>query len=154
MNKKIYQFTIVFLCFASLLQAQQLVPITKSEVLIKVSEENQTLKISNEDFNGARADYRQTNAVFLPNITVSHTGISTTNPLMAFGSKLNQEILTANDFNPALLNNPNQIQNFATKLEIQQPLINIDGIYQRKAAKAKNGSHLTSISKNKRVFIS
>lgn len=127
----------MFLSFVSVLQAQQLVPISKSEVLNKVSENNQSLKISNEDFKSARADYRQTNAIFLPNITASHTGISTTNPLMAFGSKLNQEILTQNDFNPALLNNPDQTQNFATKLEIQQPLINIDGIYQRKAAKAK-----------------
>ncbi len=127
----------MFLSFVSVLQAQQVVPISKSEVLNKVSENNQSLKISNEDFKSARADYRQTNAIFLPNITASHTGISTTNPLMAFGSKLNQEILTQNDFNPALLNNPDQIQNFATKLEIQQPLINIDGIYQRKAAKAK-----------------
>jgi outer membrane protein TolC len=137
MNKKIYPFSIVFLSFVTLLEAQQLVPITKSEVLTKVSEDNQTLKISNEDFKGARADYRQTNAVFLPNISVSHTGISTTNPLMAFGSKLNQGILTQNDFNPALLNDPSQTQNFASKLEIQQPLINIDGMYQRKAAKAK-----------------
>ena len=137
MNKILYHITIGFLFFVSLLQGQQLVPITKSEVINKVSEDNQSLKISNEDFNGARADYRQTNAVFLPNISVSHTGISTTNPLMAFGSKLNQAILTQNDFNPALLNNPNQTQNFATKLEIQQPLINVDGIYQRKAAKAK-----------------
>ena len=84
-----------------------------------------------------RRSYRQTNAVFLPNITASHTGIATTNPLMAFGSKLNQEILTQNDFNPALLNDPSQIENYATKLEIQQPLINLDGIYQRKAAKSK-----------------
>ena len=28
-------------------------------------------------------------------------------------------------------------QNFATKFEIQQPLINVDGIYGRQAAKAK-----------------
>ena len=56
---------------------------------------------------------------------------------MAFGSKLNQEILTQADFNPALLNDPETIQNFATKLEIQQPLINVDGIFQRKAAKSK-----------------
>jgi outer membrane protein TolC len=106
-------------------------------VLEKLIEGNQNIKISEEDFKQARADYRQTNAIFLPNIKASHTGISTTNPLMAFGSKLNQEILTASDFNPALLNDPDQIQNFATKFEIQQPLINMDGLYQRKAAKAK-----------------
>jgi len=118
-------------------QAQELMPISKIEVLSKVSENNTSIKISEEEFNQARADFRQTNAVFLPNITASHTGIATTNPLMAFGSKLNQEILTQNDFNPTLLNNPSQIENYATKIEIQQPLINFDGIYQRKAAKSK-----------------
>ena len=137
MNKKLYSITLGVLGFASLLQSQEVVPITKSEVLSKVSEVNQTLKISDEDFKQARADYRQTNAIFLPNITASHTGISTTNPLMAFGSKLNQEILTQNDFNPALLNDPSQTQNFATKFEVQQPLLNLDGVYQRKAAKSK-----------------
>lgn len=118
-------------------KGQDLVPITKSEVLIKVSENNTSIKISEEEFKQAKADFRQTNAVFLPNITASHTAIATTNPLIAFGSKLNQEILTQNDFNPALLNDPSQIENYATKFEIQQPLINFDGMYQRKAAKSK-----------------
>ena len=126
----------VFIWSAST-QAQEVKPISKSEVLTQVSENNTSIKISEEEFNQAKADYRQTNAIFLPNITASHTGISTTNPLMAFGSKLNQEILTMNDFNPALLNDPETTQNFATKLEVQQPLINVDGIFQRKAAKSK-----------------
>ncbi|MFC7445453.1 MULTISPECIES: TolC family protein [Mesoflavibacter] len=123
--------------WSSLTQAQEVKPISKSDVLTQVSENNTSIKISEEEFNQAKADFRQTNAIFLPNITASHTGISTTNPLMAFGSKLNQEILTQADFNPALLNDPETIQNFATKLEIQQPLINVDGIFQRKAAKSK-----------------
>ena len=126
----------VFIWSAST-QAQEVKPISKSEVLTQVSENNTSIKISEEEFNQAKADYRQTNAIFLPNITASHTGISTTNPLMTFGSKLNQEILTSNDFNPALLNDPETTQNFATKLEVQQPLINVDGIFQRKAAKSK-----------------
>ncbi|MGY8911016.1 MAG: TolC family protein, partial [Flavobacteriales bacterium] len=105
--------------------------------LAKVSENNTAIKISEEEFNASKADYKQTNAVFLPNITASHTGISTTNPLMAFGSKLNQGILTAADFNPTLLNNPTTTQNFATIIKVEQPLINLDGFYQRKAAKSK-----------------
>lgn len=129
--------------FAALLQvafsvyAQEAVRLSKVEVLERILKNNTTLKIEGENYNQAKADYRQTNAVFLPNIAVSHTGISTTNPLMAFGAKLNQEILTQNDFNPALLNNPEATKNFATTLEVQQPLINADGIYQRKAAKSK-----------------
>ncbi len=137
MKKKIH-IVILFLFFGhTFLRAQDIVAITKTEILFKVLEGNTSIKISEEEFKQARADYRQTNAVFLPNITASHTAIATTNPLMAFGSKLNQEILTQNDFNPALLNDPSQIENFATKLEIQQPLINLDGMFQRKAAKSK-----------------
>jgi len=115
--------------------AQELKTITKDEVLNYALENNNSLKISVEAFNEAKADYRQTNAIFLPNISVSHTGIATTNPLMAFGSRLNQEILTQADFNPNFLNDPSQIENFATVFEIQQPLINTDAFYQRKAAK-------------------
>ncbi|WP_405611211.1 TolC family protein [Polaribacter sp. Asnod1-A03] len=129
---------ILFLFVGTLfLQSQEIIPISVNEVLLKVRENNTSIKISQEEFNAAKADYSQTNAVFLPNISASHTGISTTNPLMAFGSKLNQEILTSNDFNPALLNDPSVTRNFATKIEVQQPLINLDGFYQRKAAKSK-----------------
>jgi len=117
--------------------AQEIISIYKSEVIIKIKNRNLSLKISAEEFNKAQADYRQTNAIFLPNITASHTGFTTTNPLMAFGSKLNQGILTQADFNPALLNNPTQTQNFATIIKVEQPLINMDGVYQRKAAKSK-----------------
>src|SRR5690606_6594236 len=135
MKKQIYLLN--FILISVVAQAQQLVPVTKTEVLARVSEENRSIKISEQEYLEAKADYKQTNAIFLPNITASHTGMATTNPLMAFGSKLNQEILTPSDFNPDLLNNPGQVENFATRFEIQQPLINMDGFYQRKAAKSK-----------------
>ena len=117
--------------------AQDTLTISKNDLLQKVTENNLQIKVAEKSFQSAKADYRQSNALFLPNINVSHTGISTTNPLMAFGSKLNQEVLTASDFNPALLNDPEKTQNFATKIEVQQPLFNLDGLYGRQAAKAK-----------------
>ena len=116
---------------------QDTLAISKGELLQKVAEKNLQIKIAEKNYQSAKADFSQSAALFLPNINVSHTGISTTNPLMAFGSKLNQEILTMADFNPALLNDPAKTQNFATKFEIQQPLINVDGLYGRQAAKAK-----------------
>ena len=140
MKKSIYILVFGFSLFTTVLKGQeglQVIPITKAEVLNQVSENNTSIKISEQEFLQAKADYRQTNAVFLPNISISHTGISTTNPIMAFGSKLNQAIITTADFDPNLLNNPDAITNFATKFEIQQPLINADGIYQRKAARSK-----------------
>lgn len=117
--------------------AQVTTLITKEEVIARVKESNNTLKIAEQDVLAAKGDFNQTNAILLPIISVSHTGIATTNPLMAFGSKLNQKILTTADFNPDLLNDPNQIEDFATRVEIQQPLLNFDGVFQRKAARAK-----------------
>jgi outer membrane protein TolC len=135
MKKVLIVITILLLSLLS--RAQEVVLISKNDVVAKTKENNIAIKMSQHEVLMAKADYRQTNTVFLPNISVSHTGIATTNPLMAFGSKLNQEILTASDFNPDFLNNPSQIKNFATRFEIQQPLLNVDGIYQRKAAKIK-----------------
>lgn len=117
--------------------AQDTLSVSKSDVLEKVNDKNLQIKIAEKAFKSAQADYRQSNALFMPNISASHTAITTTNPLMAFGSKLNQEILTMNDFNPTLLNDPEHVENFATMIEVQQPLINLDGLYERKAAKAK-----------------
>jgi outer membrane protein TolC len=130
-------FFLPALLFGLLLQAQETVSIGKEEVLEKVLEKNRQLRISQQEFLAARAQYRQTNAIFLPNISVSHTGMTTNNPLMAFGSRLNQERVTQMDFDPARLNNPDRIDNFATKVEVQQPLINLDGFWERGAAKNK-----------------
>ena len=117
--------------------SQDTLTISKKDIWQKASDKNLQIKLANQNFKSAQADYRQSNALFLPSISASHTAISTTNPLMAFGSKLNQEMLTASDFNPALLNDPAKTQNFATKMEVLQPLINVDGLYGRQAAKSK-----------------
>lgn len=128
---------LIFIFQVQFATAQEKKVISLNEVLLATQENNHTIKMIEQDYKAAKADFNQTNSILLPNIAISHTAISTTNPLMAFGSKLNQEILTQADFNPALLNDPDKTKNFATKIEIQQPLLNADGIFMRKAAKAK-----------------
>lgn len=50
---------------------------------------------------------KQTEAIHLPQVSLSYTALVTDNPLNAFGVKLQkQSKITANDFNSALLNNP------------------------------------------------
>ena len=129
--------------------SQDTLTISKNDLLQKINDKNLQLKIAEKTFRSAKADYHQSSALFLPNVSASYSGISTTNPLMAFGSKLNQEILTASDFNPALLNNPDKIQNFSTKIEIQQPLINLDGLYERQAAKSKMEAYQLQMERTK-----
>ncbi|NNK11065.1 MAG: TolC family protein [Flavobacteriaceae bacterium] len=133
------QFLSLLFLFAIFLplQAQEATLISKDELVTRARENNASLKIAHQDVMAAQADYRQTNAILLPTIGLTHTGIATTNPLLAFGSKLNQAILTPGDFDPTLLNDPRQIEDYATRIQIQQPLVNLDGLFQRKAAKAK-----------------
>ncbi len=136
-NTRFFIIFFLLLTVSQLNLAQENTLVSKEDVLAKVLKNNASIKISDYEASIAKGDYNQTNAFFLPNITVSHAAITTNNPLMTFGSKLNQEILTSADFNPDLLNNPSQIQDYITKVEINQPIINVDGIYQRKAANAK-----------------
>lgn len=115
--------------------AQDTLVIDKTELLQKIHEGNLQLKIANKQVEIAQGDLSQSRASYLPTITASHTAMVTNNPLMAFGSKLNQEILTQADFNPALLNDPDQTKNFATEIQILQPLLNLDYAYQRQGAR-------------------
>lgn len=117
--------------------AQDTLSLSRSQLAEKWKNQNLQLQVKQKQVASARSDYRQSNALFLPSVSASHTAITTTNPLMAFGSKLNQQIITMADFNPELLNNPNQVQNYATRIEVLQPIINVDGWQERKAARAK-----------------
>jgi outer membrane protein TolC len=147
--KKTSLLTLALLAYSYLGYGQDTLRVAKKDLLEKVGSVNLQIQQAQKTYEGARADYRQTNALFLPNIMASHTAISTTNPLMAFGSKLNQEILTASDFNPALLNDPAKTQNFATVISVQQPLLNADGLYQRKAAYATMQAYALQVARTK-----
>lgn len=128
--------------------AQDTLTIDKVKVLENAAKGNPANKIAQLELRAAQADYRQSNSVFLPSVSASYTALSTTNPLMAFGSKLNQEILTASDFDPAQLNDPAHTRNYATKIEVLQPLVNMDGVMARRAARAKMEAYRLSAERN------
>ncbi|VXB53300.1 Transporter [Flavobacterium sp. 9AF] len=152
--KKIKWFSFTgILLLSKVALSQETLTISKEEVVQKASEKNLQVLAAEASYQSAKADYRQSNALFLPNVNVSYTGIVTTNPLMAFGSKLNQEILTQADFNPALLNDPEQTQNFATVIEVKQPLVNLDGLLGRQAAKAKMDAFQLQTERTKEYLI-
>jgi outer membrane protein TolC len=119
----------------SALYAQETtVPITVEVAITEALQNNKSLQVSQTDEKIAQANFRQTNAVFLPQIGVSYTAMTSNNPLNVFGFKLQQQSVTANDFNPDLLNNPSATQNYMTRADVQMPLLNMDMLYQRKAA--------------------
>ncbi|MEB0262796.1 TolC family protein [Mucilaginibacter sp. 5C4] len=95
---------------------------------------NRDIRLAKLDENIASANYKQTEAVFLPQVGLSYTAMSRNNPLNAFGYKLEQRSIAQNDFNPALLNHPSGTSDFMTKLEVRQPILNMDMLYMRKGA--------------------
>ena len=107
-----------------------------NEAIQLAEENNKTLKESELNKNIASEKYNQSAAIFMPQVDLSYTALFTDNPLNAFGFNLQQGIVTAADFNPATLNNPNMTKDFSPKVEMMMmPLVNPDLIYQRKAAK-------------------
>jgi outer membrane protein TolC len=130
---KIY-FILILFATATIAKSQD-VEMSLSQINDIVLQKNLDIKILDSDYAMREADYLQSRAMYYPNVSLDYTGITTSSPLMAFGSKLNQSIVTQNDFNPALLNDPDAIQNFSFQLKVQQPIINLDKKHQRNAAK-------------------
>ena len=108
--------------------------ISLDEVKLKAKEKNTSLKISEQEYAHAKAQYESSSAVLLPQISVSNTSTLTNNPLYAFGFKLLQRDVTTSDFDPELLNDPGNVENYNTRIELIQPLINLDGWKERKMA--------------------
>jgi len=95
---------------------------------------NNATRLSGLDVQVAKSKLQQAVAIFLPQANFSYTAATTNNPLNAFSFKLQQGSITAAEFNPKLLNNPPATPDFSAKIELQQPLLNMDKLYQRKGA--------------------
>lgn len=107
------------------------------EAIERAEEQNFNIRQAKYDINKVQSQYRQTSASFLPQLSIEETGISTNDPLNVFGFKLKQEAVTQADFNPSRLNDPDAYDNFTTKFEVRQPLLNTDALFQRSAVKSQ-----------------
>lgn len=104
------------------------------EALEKARTESFSVRSAEANRRGAAARKRQSLGVFLPHVTVSEQGLSTTDPVNAFGSKLRQERFSQQDLQLGALNTPDRVDHFGTQIEVQQPILNLDGIFERRAA--------------------
>lgn len=136
-KKKVSIATLGIMAFILSANAQDRRYISISEAVETASRNNANVKMSELDTKVANANYRQTDAVFLPQVDLGYTAMSTNNPLNAFGFLLQQQTVTAMDFDPAKLNNPGARQDYSAKVEAKLPLLNMDMIYARKGAKAQ-----------------
>jgi len=134
-RKRILLFMVLMLGSSFGLWAQETtVRIRLDDAVRKATQQNKSIAMAQLDEQTARANYRQTNAIFMPQVGASYTAFTTNNPLNAFGFKLQQQRISAMDFDPAKLNNPEAHPDFMTKFSVQQPILNADMLYARKAA--------------------
>ena len=131
---KIPILALALVLFGNKTKAQDVLQLSLDTVVAKALENNWQIRKSEAQLGMAKADLMQANAAFLPNINISETFVNTTDPLNVFGFKLKQEIVTAADFNPALLNDPDAIDNFTTRIAVEQPILNFDAFAGRGAA--------------------
>ncbi len=85
---------------------------------------NPGLKAADAQIAAADAGVLKSASGFLPKVTLSETWSRSDNPLMALGAKLNQELVSPGDFSPAVMNNPEPLSNYNTRLSVMQPVFN------------------------------
>jgi len=116
--------TLAILCLSSPAAAEAPARLSLGDCVRMALERNHALLAESERLDAARAVVGQAGSYFLPKITLSETYMRSDNPVMAFGSKLNQGGFTAADFDPAKLNNPAAVDNFNFRAELVQPVFN------------------------------
>ncbi len=94
------------------------------QAIEKAMKNNPGLKAADAQVEAADAGVNHAASAFLPKVNLSETWSRSDNPLLVLGTKLNQEILTPSDFNPSVINNPEPISNYNTRLSVTQPVFN------------------------------
>jgi outer membrane protein TolC len=112
------------------------VKITLEEAVQATLQQNMQLTLAKKDELIAQSKYKETEAIWLPQINFSYTGVVSNQPLAVFGFKLQQALVRQSDFDPALLNHPGSNTNVTTQVNLLQPMYNPDLIYMRRAAAA------------------
>jgi outer membrane protein len=95
------------------------IPISRSKALSLAISQHPQLKVFQSRQDMATERITQARSGFLPRISFSERFSRTNTPMWAFGTKLNQETIAQRDFDPARLNNPDDIDNFAGSLSLQ-----------------------------------
>ncbi len=108
--------------------------LTLDEALELAGENNYALKAAKARVDQAEARYVQSRKAYLPTVTVSETFVATDDPAAVFSYKLRQGGITSGDFNPAVMNDPDDISNFRAGIEVTQPIYNRDAQKGRSAA--------------------
>ena len=124
----IYLLVLIFVCeslfcpvFAGAADNQNVLssePISMTEAIRIAVEQNPEIKAARFQVAAVKSNSTKALSRFYPQINFSETFNRTTNPMYAFGTKLNQEVITQSDFDPQRLNDPDPINNFSSNFSV------------------------------------
>ena len=137
MTRKCCVFLLLAVCLAWPFTAYpessrpQTVNLSLTEAMQIAASENPAILAAGFKVESSQAGIRQARSGFLPRVDFVETYNRTTNPMWVFGAKLNQESITATDFNPDLLNDPDAYDDFSSALTMSWPVFAGGKIYNR-----------------------
>lgn len=97
-------------------------PLSMTQAIEAALRNNPEIQAARHQLQAAEAQVEQSRAPLLPQLDVSESFNRTNSPLWAFGTKLNQTTITAADFAPERLNNPDAVNNYTTALTLSWQL--------------------------------
>jgi len=100
----------------------QATPLTLEEAIATALAHSPKIQAARSQVDASQERITQARSGFLPQISFRERYSNTTNPMWAFGTKLNQGVITRNDFNPLSLNDPDSINNFASVFSLVWPV--------------------------------
>ena len=108
-------------------------------------ENNPTIAAARFGTASAVSRENQARAGFYPQVDFQEAYNRTNNPMWAFGTKLNQEVIRLQDFDPARLNDPAAIDNFSSVLSMTWPIYN-SGQTRHGWQQARFGSRISELT--------
>ena len=113
--------------------------LTLTEAVNLALAKNPTLKAAGYFVDASQAKVGQARSGLLPSIDFYEGYSRTNNPMLAVGSKLNQEVFSESDYQLSRLNDPSPVSNFNTQVVLTQPIFDqgktFVGIKQAKLGK-------------------
>ena len=109
--------------------------LTLSQAVDSALQKNPTLKTADYIIEASKAKIGNARSGLLPRIDLYEGFTRTNNPMLAVGSKLNQEAFSSKDMALNQLNNPSPINNFNTRFIVTHPIFDQGktwvGVYDR-----------------------
>jgi outer membrane protein TolC len=96
--------------------------VTIVEAVLKALEDNHEIKAMKSSSMAQQQDIGIARSYLLPKISIEERYLRTNNPGYAFMSRLNQQRIETQDFNPDTLNHPDTINDYQSSVTIEQPI--------------------------------